>query len=784
MGQEIRVRSVLAALALVALAFFLRVYRLADKNIWWDEGWTIWMAQHDWAWIALRTARDEHPPLHYWLMNLWQDIFGPAAMTGRFFSVAFGVLGVAVLYRIGKAVGGARLGLLAALFLTLARFQVWWSQDIKNYTLSAFFAWASVWFTWQIVERSNVQAFKRSTFLLYTGYVLCAALALFSHYLAALIVLANNVFVACVLLAQWRAGKNPMPLFWKWAAAQIAVVVLLSPWLYLYWQNGATWTAAPAFDFGLFLRLAATVLALGVTTYIENYTWVALGILVVAGLSVGWIVVRRPLSVVSQQAPLSGLAPRWGTIYALLILLLPPALIYILSLTPAAIFAPKIQARYLMMLAPAFALLLALGVLYLARYSQYAAAAVAVLVVGAQLFTLTTYFRERILYDEYTTLAQMINNFGARDDAIVLDTDQEYPTFLYYLKRPFAWVGVPNGAPVNDATAQHVAADALQHRGVWVVTIPDALQKDPQRLVEQKIAARLPKQYEQTFGDKRLALYADTIRNVKDVAPENFSPLAARNDVLDERLKLVGVDLPVREALPGDVVRVVTYWQAQDLTTLNVALQTPDGRAVAQASLPLSIGAHERAQADLQIPPDVNANELHIVAQARLHGLPIGTLAILPRANVPMSSEAAMQPRSERFGDSIRLIGVALPQPTARRGETLPVILFWQTNAPVATSYTVFVHLLGAQYNPAQNNFLWGQVDRIPVEGKLPTNAWTPQQMIADAYQVQVDANAPDGMYNIEIGMYDANGTRLRVFDANGKDMGDARIVGQVRIGN
>jgi mannosyltransferase len=794
MGQAIRVRSTLAALGLVALAFFLRVYRLADKNIWWDEGWTIWMAQHDWIWIALRTASDEHPPLHYWLMNLWQDIFGPAAMTGRFFSVAFGVLGVAVLYRIGKAVGGARLGLLVVLFLTLARFQVWWSQDIKNYTLSAFFAWASVWFTWQIVNRewqtadSKWQTGKRDA-LYVMGYVLTAALALFSHYLAALIVLANNGFVVFVLLAQWHAGKNPMPLFWKWAAAQIAVVVLLSPWLYLYWQNGATWTAAPAFDFGLFLRLAATVLTLGVTTYIENYTWVVLGMLVVAVLSVGWFI--RPQTADNRRQTTDGKQPTtrpltfaWGTLYMLLIVLLPPALIYILSLTPAAIFAPKIQARYLMMLAPAFALLLALGVLYLARSSKYAAAAVAMLVVGAQLFTLTDYFRERILYDEYTTLAQMINNFGARDDVIVLDTDQEYPTFLYYLKRPFAWVGVPNGAPVNDATAQHVAADALQHRGVWVVTIPDALQKDPQRLVEQKIAARLPKQYEQTFGDKRLALYADPIRNVKDVAPENFSPLAARDEILDERLKLVGVDLPVREVLPGDVVRVITYWQVQDLTTLNVALQTPDGRTVAQASIPLSMGAHERAQADLQIPPDVNVNELRVVAHARLGALAIGTLAILPRANVPVSRSAAMQPRSERFGDSIRLIGVARPQPTARRGETLSVILFWQTNAPVATSYTVFVHLLGAQYNPAQNNFLWGQVDRIPVEGKLPTNAWTPQQMIADAYQVQVDANAPNGMYNIEIGMYDANGTRLRVFDANGNEMGDALIVGQVRIGN
>ncbi|MBI4674105.1 MAG: glycosyltransferase family 39 protein, partial [Chloroflexi bacterium] len=260
----VRWSASLAAPGIVALAFFARVHRLADKNIWWDEGWTVWMAQHDWVWIALRTARDEHPPLHYWLMNLWQGVFGPAALTGRFFSLAFGVLGVALLYRIGKEIGGARLGLLAALFLALARFQIWWSQDIKNYTLSAFFAWASVWFVWRMADSGWQIADGRwrmadGGWLYAIGYTLSAALALFSHYLAALILLANNVFVGIILLAQWRAGKNPLPLFLKWSAAQIAVVILLAPWLYLYLQNGATWTAAPTFDFALFLRLAATV---------------------------------------------------------------------------------------------------------------------------------------------------------------------------------------------------------------------------------------------------------------------------------------------------------------------------------------------------------------------------------------------------------------------------------------------------------------------------------------------------------------------------------------------
>jgi hypothetical protein len=355
-------------------------------------------------------------------------------------------------------------------------------------------------------------------------------------------------------------------------------------------------------------------------------------------------------------------------------------------------------------------------------------------------------------------------------------------------------VGVPNGAPVNDATARRVAADALQHRGVWVVTIPDALEKDPQRLVEQKIAERLPKQYEQTFGDKRLALYADSIRNVKDAARENFSPLVARNDVFDERLKLVGVDLPVREALPGDVVRVVTYWQAQDLTTVNLSLQKANGEIVASVPIPISIGAHERAQADLQIPPDGNAgtfgaDELRVIAQARLIALPVGVIHVLPRENISATSDAAMQPRSELFGGrnvgaTIRLTGVALPKQKLRAGESLSITLFWQTDAPLDTSYTVFVHLLGEQYNPAQDNFLWGQVDRLPVDGKLPTNAWPPQQTIADAYEIKVDDNAPNGLYKIEIGLYDANGTRLHVFDAQNNDLGDALIVGQVEIGN
>jgi 4-amino-4-deoxy-L-arabinose transferase-like glycosyltransferase len=802
--KRFMLRSALSALALLALAFFLRVYRLGDKNIWWDEGWTVWMAQHDFSWIALRTASDEHPPLHYWLMNVWQTITGPDAFTGRFFSLLFGVLLVALVYRLGKDIGGARLGLLAALFLGLARFNVWWSQDIKNYTLSASFAWVSVWAVQEIVfSETDLRRKFVSEKTIWIMYILATATALYSHYLAALIVLANNVFVLILLLAKWRRGENCIPLLVRWSLAQIGVLLLFAPWLYVYLQNGATWTAAPAFDFGLFLRLAATVLTLGVTTYIENYTWIVLGIVLIAALSLGWLV-RRPASQKSSAGPVVSASPSsvlrppsslaWGAVHMLVITLLPPALIYVLSLTPAAIFAPKIQARYLMMLTPAVAMLLGLGILFLAetfrsRAGRIISAALTVLVVVAQLYTLDDYFRERYLRDEYFSVAQMINNFGFDDDVIVLNTDQEYPTFLYYLKRPFAWVGVPNGAPVNEATAQRVAAEALRRDAVWVVSIPDALQKDPTRLLEQTLAQRLQKQYEQSFGDKRLALYTNAVRNVKDVPPESFTPQVSRSDVFDERLKLVGVDLPVREVSAGDIVRVVTYWESQDLTTLNVSLRNGD-QVLATSSIPISIGARERAQADLQVPPDlgravVPGTPIHIVAQARLREQVIGELDFRSSPGTPptITDEPAVL-HTERFGDSIRLIGVTPPGETFRAGENVPITLFWQTDAPLSASYTVFVHLLGEQYNPAQNNFLWGQVDRLPLDGRLPTTAWSPDQTIPDAYQVKLDERVPKGKYKIEIGLYDSSGTRLRVFDANGKDLGDALIAGEVQVGD
>ena len=54
--------TVLLLVILLLASFGLRVYRLGDKSVWWDEGLAAWAARRSLAEIARWTAADVHPP--------------------------------------------------------------------------------------------------------------------------------------------------------------------------------------------------------------------------------------------------------------------------------------------------------------------------------------------------------------------------------------------------------------------------------------------------------------------------------------------------------------------------------------------------------------------------------------------------------------------------------------------------------------------------------------------------------------------------------------------------
>ena len=104
-------------------------------------------------------------------------------------------------------------------------------------------------------------------------------------------------------------------------------------------------------------------------------------------------------------------------------------------------------------------------------------------------------------------------------------------------------------------------------------------------------------------------------------------------------------------------------------------------------------------------------------------------------------------------GGPIRLRSVAVAP--AKVGEALAVVLYWEGLSPVTESYTVFTHLLGP------DGQLVAQQDNLPVGGLAPTTTWTPGVLIRDPYQLAVPSTVAPGTYQLQVGLYTAEGRQL-----------------------
>lgn len=748
------------------LAFALRLYRLSDRNVWWDEGWSVWLGRLPPGRIAYLTALDEHPPLHYWLLAGWDRLAGEAAFAVRFSTVVPAVALVALLYRLGKRIAGPTAGLTAAFLLTIARFHVEWSQEIKMYALATFFTVASLYCLIRALDEQHRRW--------WIGYILTTTLALYSHYLSLTIIVGQNLFVILWALVSHHTRKGEMLLpsipFPTWISAQVAVGLLFFPWfLYTLRPEHLTWKAAPHFDFSLFLRVWSTVLAVGIPTHVERYAIPTIAVLALAAcgllplLRKGWPISRRNNLLL------------WCS------LLTPPLLIYLLSLPEAtSLYAAKVEARYFLLSLPVFLLLLAWGLQEIDHRSPLPALAGLALVIATWAISLAGYYGERHLRDDWQSLAATLNAHAQPGDVVLLHTDAEWPTFACYYRRPAPWYGVPNGRQITPGEARRIVDPLLaNHRAVWLVIGPDAMAIDPRRLIEKRLRRTLNKAADLSYSPRRLVLYTDEKRDLLTVPPDSLHiqhPLAAQTLA---GITLLGYDLALNEYRTGETIRLALYWQGTGWIHPRVALVNAAGqmmRADNGPELELTPGTVLRTRHEMPITSAILTGRYTL--QVGLNGL---HLPLRPIRVINTTRATAANIRHRRIADlgtAVRLLGYDLPADTYSPGQIIPLTLYWQARQEMSTPYVVFVHLLGP-YNPATANPIWGQEDIAPQHGERPTTGWSVGEVVADAHRVPIQANAPPGDYEIEVGMYDpATGRRLPV-DEEGQPPGD-RVVLQV----
>ncbi len=125
----------LPLVAILAIAFALRVSYIDRQSIWYDEGLSIYYARGSAGEILRNVSQSDHPPLHPLLLHLWIELAGDSELSVRMFSAWWGVLSVALIYRLSQRLFPS-IGTLAALLLALSPFAVWFSQETRGYTLA------------------------------------------------------------------------------------------------------------------------------------------------------------------------------------------------------------------------------------------------------------------------------------------------------------------------------------------------------------------------------------------------------------------------------------------------------------------------------------------------------------------------------------------------------------------------------------------------------------------------------------------------------------------------
>ncbi|MBI5649460.1 MAG: glycosyltransferase family 39 protein [Chloroflexi bacterium] len=769
----------IALLALCLVAFALRVFRLDLQSLWYDEAFSVYLAQFDLAAITARTAADIQPPLYYYLLHFWIARVGDSEFAVRFLSLIFGVATIPLLFVIAMRLfcasplsretgEGLGVGVIAALLATIAPLYVWYSQEARMYTLITFLLLLSSYALLRALQGNDGNWWK--------WFVIANIAAIYTHYFAFVVIAFQLLFTIYQFRITHHARFARITLYF------IAILIAFLPWmpfvLARFGQDASYWRGALKLDEAI--RHILINFTTGESVLEAHAQNIAAGWLIVllVGSLVSWFV-RRQSKIKNQKSAI---------VFLILYLLIPLALLLILFSRN-----PKFNARYLMIASPAFFLLLAAGLAHASRLTAHALRfTFYVLPLTFLLFTsgyaiTNIYFDSAFTKADFRGIARHIEKNIARDEAIILTSGHLFPAFNYYFRGDAPIIRLPDEPTLN---ADHVlgfeTADVLNatlatKRGVWVVQWQDEV-VDPNGFVPMLLS---------TQGDLQpregIAFWQVQWQHWKLDPHPRFSaepnPAITRVANFGDKIKLLGFDSIPTPANFGATFRL--YWHALDAldADYSIALRVRDAngfvvgkldrrpagynypttrwkkdeKLFGEFTVPLITGAPPGNYfVEVTLYTKDNPSGLDVIAP---NGAPVGKAIMLGPIRVARasylvdSSQLDIQNPVDATLGQFRLLGYNLGRDKASAGETIPLTLFWFTGALPTQDFTFRI--------------FFGDVasDPLPLaHAQFPTSQWRMGETVRGQYPIAIPADAKPGTIKLRVELSNGDARDLAPF--------------------
>jgi mannosyltransferase len=226
MDSRLKARWILFLFLILALD--LRVLWLGSKSLWLDEANSIHVAKVGQSELWAGHSEGYHPPLFYGLLEYWLQ-FGESESALRLPQAIAGAACVLLVYALAADLARTQVALSAAALTAFSPLLIWYSQELRPYSLLAALGLIGVIALLRLLTRPHI-----GWWLLFASVTTAA---LYLHYAAVLLFPVQWLLVIALLAAQ-RARRIGVV---AWLGGLVVALAAFLPWL-----------ASPAFE--VFIR--------------------------------------------------------------------------------------------------------------------------------------------------------------------------------------------------------------------------------------------------------------------------------------------------------------------------------------------------------------------------------------------------------------------------------------------------------------------------------------------------------------------------------------------------
>jgi len=442
----------LVAISLLVLAAFaVRAVSLDAQSLWRDEVDALHFATAPWLeMLSTFTRPGWNGPFYFLLLRGWIALTGASEYAMRFLSLALGVLCVPLVYVLGRRLFDRPVGMFAALLVALSPYLAWYGQEVKMYTLTPALALLAIYGLRRAVEGDGWRW--------WAVQVVATSLAFYSHILAALLIPVQVL----LYLTWWPQARK------QWAGALVSLACLTLPYLPLVvWQAPLMLqtreTGFHPYSLGEMTEILLNGWSLGILSWGWPWGMVLMGVLAVWGLV-------NPLLLGGGER---GIRNRLALVEWLVTPLLA---VWVISLRQ-----PLFTDRYLVWAAPAFYLLVALGLAFPWRFGIWGRRA-AVLLAGLILVFNGVNLRRQAtvpIKSDFRAAAAHVADHCASGELIVFQIPYGKYTFDYYFPQDeYPWAEglytnhrIPDGSYLmsEQEAARRMREMTAEYDTIWLV---------------------------------------------------------------------------------------------------------------------------------------------------------------------------------------------------------------------------------------------------------------------------------------------------------------------------